>query len=86
MLTEPNLTDGERIQNLFLDKTVVAREPETGIELVRSRGRRRAGRVPNYILLVFDSSNPRIRAWSEEEAIALANQKLEKLRKQGRLK
>lgn len=80
MLEKANLTAAERFQNLFAGKIVIAIEPDTGVKLVVSRGRRRRGSAPNYILIVRASCNPRIRAWTDEEAIELANARLAKMR------
>jgi hypothetical protein len=63
---------------------VLARH-SAGINLVRSGGRSRRGSAPNYILIVYSSCNPRVRAWSDEEAIEAANQKRERLRKQSKV-
>ena len=85
MLAKAELSTQDRFRNLFAGKVVVAIEPETGIELVVSRGRAKRGGPPNYILIAFDSRNPRIKAWSDDEAIDLANQKLTRLRTGGRV-
>lgn len=52
MLEKANLTAAERFQNLFAGKIVIAIEPDTGVKLVVSRGRRRRGSAPNYILCI----------------------------------
>jgi hypothetical protein len=86
MLEKPRLDPSARLKSIFAGEQLVALEPETGIKLVRSGGRSRSGRAPNYILVVYPSSNPRVRAWSDEEAIELANHKLEQLRRLGKVR
>jgi len=69
-----------RIDALFTDD--IARDPETGAYLCRSRGRSRVGR--SYYLYILQhqrehKSAIRIKATSDGEAVAIANSKLAKM-------
>jgi hypothetical protein len=73
MLEVPELDATMRLKSILSGERLVAVEKSTGIKLVRSGGRSRRGSAPNYILIVYSSCNPRVRAWSDEEAIEAAN-------------
>lgn len=85
MLVPAQLTLQELIRNAVTGRTVIAVEPASGIQLLKSGGRSRSGTGHNYILVVYPSCNPRVKAWTDAEAIEIANVKLAKLREKGRV-